>query len=204
MMVYRMLLDSEMVLDVNKRLYYCSLDMASGYTGVDMTERVRWISAFITPSGQFKWLRIPFGLKNSPRNYPRFIDNALGGYLKIGENMESIATGQPKLTDVFTEGEPETDRLPSVLGRRSYIDDILISATTWTSLYDKVELLVSVCDRRKLSISLARSFWGRCKVDYLGHQVSEAGLEAHPKDLGTMVNLHFIRRCVLCSHFWAV
>ena len=85
-------------------------------------------------------------------------------------------TGSPKLVDVFTEGEPDPDPNPSVLGRRSYIDDILIPATSWTSLYEKVERLLDVCDTWNLSISLTKSFWGRQKVDYLGHRVPHAGL----------------------------
>ena len=36
-------------------------------------------------------------------------------------------------------------------------------------------------------------YWERHKVDYLGHQISLAGLEAHPKDLGSLVNVPFPR-----------
>ena len=36
-----------------------------------------------------------------------------------------------------------------------------------------------------------QEFWGRSKVEYLGHQVSLAGLEANPKDLGSLVNIPF-------------
>ena len=75
--------------------------------------------------------------------------------------------------------------------RRYYIEDILIPAATWTSLYDKVKRLLSVCDGWTLSNSLAKSFWKQRKVDYLGHQVSEAGLEANPKDPNSLVNLLF-------------
>ena len=191
LMVYPMPLISELLQDMDKAMWYCSLDMASGFWVVEMTERARSISAFITPSGLFEWLRMPFGLKNAPQIYQRLIDNALYGYLKIGADKDVNVTDQPKLTDVFTEGEPETDQAPSVLGRRSYIDDILIPATSWTSLYDKVERLLTACDRWNLSISLTKSFWGRRKVDYLGHQVSLAGLEANPKDLGSLVNIPF-------------
>ena len=159
--------------------------------GSRMTERARSISAFITPSGLFEWLRMPFGLKKAPQIYQRLIDNALYGYLKIRADKDVNATDPSKLTDVFTEGEPETDRAPSVLGRRSYIDDILIPATSWTSLYDKVERLLKTCDRWNLSISLTKSFWGRRKVDYLGHQVSLAGLDANTKHLGSLVNIPF-------------
>ena len=125
---------SELLQDIDKELWYCSLNMASRFEVVEMKKRARMVSAFITSSDTFEWLRMPCGMKNFPQIYQRRIDNALYGYLKTGENMDSIATGQPKLTDVFTEGEPETDRSPSVTGRRYYIDGILILATTWTSL----------------------------------------------------------------------
>ena len=123
-----------------------------------MTERAREISAFITPSGLFEWLRMPFGLKNAPQIYQRLIDNALYGYLKIGTRPTTITSGSPDLIDVSTDGEPISDMKTSVLGRRSYIDDILIPAPSWESLYRKVERLLNVCNRCNLSISLAKSF----------------------------------------------
>ena len=166
-----------------------------------MTERARMISAFITPSGLFECLRMPFGLKNAPQIYQRLIDNALYGYLKIGNDTRMVAadtpdskdmrTGSQKPVDVFIDGEPDTNQSPSVLGRRSYIDDILIPAVSWDTLYFKVERLLEVCDKWNLSISLAKRFRGRRKVDYLGHQISLAGLEAYPKDLESLVNIPF-------------
>ena len=45
----------------------------------------------------------------------------------------------------------------------------------------------------EISISLAKRFWGRRKVDYLGHQVSLAEFEENPKDLGSLVNIPFPR-----------
>ena len=146
-MVYPMSLINELLQDMDNSLWYCSLDMASRFWVVEKTERARVTFAFITPSGLFDWLMMPFELKHDPQIYQRLSDNALYGYLKIGENMDLTATGQHKLTDVFSEGEPETDLSPSLLSRRSYIDDILIPATTWTSLDDKVERLLSVFDR---------------------------------------------------------
>ena len=102
-----------------------------------------------------------FGLKNAPQIYQRLIDNALYGYIKIGSRSDAISTGSSNLIDVFTEGVPNDDHKPFVLGRKSYIDDILIPANSWTSLYDKVERLLKACDLWNLSISLAKSFWGR-------------------------------------------
>ena len=67
-MVYPMPLISELLQDMDKGMWYCSLDMASGFWTVEMIERAKLISAFISPSGKFEWLRMPFGLKNAPQN----------------------------------------------------------------------------------------------------------------------------------------
>ncbi|POM77312.1 Reverse transcriptase [Phytophthora palmivora] len=131
-----------------------------------MTDRARSTSAFITPFGLFEWNRMPFGLKNAPQIYQRLLDNALYGFVKVTQDQD-----RSDRKDVFKTGEPDLERNESVLGRRSYIDDIL------------VEKLLDVCDEWNLSISVANSCWGRQKVDYLGHRVSADGLETHPKDL---------------------
>ncbi|KAE8968872.1 hypothetical protein PR003_g27561 [Phytophthora rubi] len=154
---------NDMLEDLNKFLWYCSLDMASGLWVVSMTERARLISAFITPFGLFEWNRMPFGIKNAPQIYQRLIDNALYGYLKIS-------------ADVSYD---------------SYIDDILVIADSWETLCNKVDQLLETCDKWDLSISVVKSFWGLRKVAYLGHQVSMDGLEGHPKDLQALADLSF-------------
>ena len=75
---------SELLQDMDKAMWYCLLDMASEFEVVEMTERARSIIAFITPSGLFEWLRMPFGFKDAPQIYQHLIDNALYGYMKIG------------------------------------------------------------------------------------------------------------------------
>ncbi|KAL4140614.1 hypothetical protein PRNP1_014895 [Phytophthora ramorum] len=186
LMVYPMPLINDLLEDLDKVLWYCSLDMASGFWVVSMTERARKISAFVTPFGLFEWTRMPFGLKNAPQIYQRLIDNALYGYLRISPDRDYT---EP--IDVFEEGEPEANPGPSVLGRRSYIDDILVTADTWDSICEKVEALLDACERLNLSISVVKSFWGHRKVEYLGHRVSAEGLEANPKDLESLEKLPF-------------
>uniref|UniRef100_H3H7Z8 Reverse transcriptase domain-containing protein n=1 Tax=Phytophthora ramorum TaxID=164328 RepID=H3H7Z8_PHYRM len=186
LMVYPMPLINDLLEDLDKVLWYCCLDMASGFWVVSMTERARKISAFVTPFGLFEWTRMPFGLKNAPQIYQRLIDNALYGYLRISPDRDHT---EP--TDVFEKGEPEANPGPSVLGRRSYIDDILITADTWDSICEKVEALLDACERWNLSISVGKSFWGHRKVEYLGHRVSADGLEANPKDLESLEKLPF-------------
>ena len=155
--VYPMPLINDLLEDLDKVLWFCSLDMASGFWVVSMTDRAREISAFVTLFGLFEWNRMPFRLKNAPQIYPRLIDNALYGYFQISADREAT-----DLHDVFTEGDQDQRR--SVLGRRSYIDDILVTATSWDMLCDKVERLLDTCERWNLSISVVKSFWGQPKV----------------------------------------
>ncbi|OWZ09980.1 LOW QUALITY PROTEIN: reverse transcriptase [Phytophthora megakarya] len=58
-------------------------------------------------------------------------------------------------------------------------------------MYKRVDKLLDVGGRWNLSISVAKSYWGRCKVAYLGHKVSAAGLEANPTELDLIANLPF-------------
>ncbi|OWY91472.1 reverse transcriptase, partial [Phytophthora megakarya] len=93
--------------------------------------------------------------------------------------------------DVFEEGDPEPEPKPSVLGRRSYVDDILVTGDSWDSMCNRVDKLLDVSGRWNLSISVAKSYWDRRKVAYLGHEVSSVGLEAKPKELDAFANLPF-------------
>ena len=103
-MVYPMPLINDLLQDLDKALWYCSLDMASGFWVVEMTERARRISAFITPSGLYEWLHMLFGLKNAPQIYKRMVDNALYKYLTIGDQQKSSDHEVSRPVDVFTDG----------------------------------------------------------------------------------------------------
>ncbi|GMF51249.1 unnamed protein product [Phytophthora fragariaefolia] len=166
---------NDLLEDLDKYLWYCSLDMASGFWVVPMMDRARLISAFITPVGLFEWLRMPFGLCNAPQIYLRLIDNALYGFLRV--SPENAAR---------EGGEPERPGTQSAVGRRSYIDDIRIGGESWDDLCRKVERLLGVCEQWHLSISAEKSEWGMPQIDYLGHKVSQHGLQANPKKLESL------------------
>ncbi|OWZ04925.1 reverse transcriptase [Phytophthora megakarya] len=131
LMVYPMPLINDPLEDLDKALWYCSLDMASGFWGVSMTPRARLVL---------------------------IVDNALYGHMRIKPDQDRSSP-----VDVFEEGEPEPEPKPSVLGRRSYVNDILVTGDSWDSMYNRVDKLLDVCYRWNLSISVAKSYWGRAK-----------------------------------------
>ncbi|KAE9295696.1 hypothetical protein PF008_g24196 [Phytophthora fragariae] len=193
LMIYPMPMINDLLEDLDKVLWYCSLDMASGFWVVTMTDRARAISAVITPFGLFEWNRMPFGLKNAPQIYQRILDNALYGFTQIPrlEGDPVSKRPDPEASPDLIPTEPKDDGKKSVLGRRSYIDDILITAESWDHICSRVEGLLDVCDEWNLSISMVKSFWGKRQVEYLGHKVSSHGLEANPKDLSALTDLPF-------------
>ncbi|CAF4951779.1 unnamed protein product [Pieris macdunnoughi] len=65
---------------LGKARYYSCLDMASGFHGIPISEDSIEKTAFVTPDGQFEYLRMPFGLCNAPSVYQRSINVALGDY----------------------------------------------------------------------------------------------------------------------------
>ncbi|OWY92958.1 LOW QUALITY PROTEIN: reverse transcriptase, partial [Phytophthora megakarya] len=184
-MVYPTPLVTDLLDDLDKYRWHCSLDMVSGFWVVLILDRARLISAFVTLVGLFERLRMPFGLCNTPRIYQRLIDNALSGFWELSP------TGNTR--EGFRDGVPSKPGTRSVLSRRSYIDDILIGGTSWDDMCKKVERLLKVCEEWHLSITVEKSEWGMSRVDYLGYEVSEYGLGAKPKNLETLATLEFQR-----------
>ncbi|KAJ8555067.1 hypothetical protein ON010_g9418 [Phytophthora cinnamomi] len=123
----------------------------------------------------------PNEVTTNPRE---LLDNALRELLKLPSDGIT--------PDVFEE-KPEAPGIHSVLGWRSYIDDILIGGTSWDDLCENVERLLDVCERWHLSISVERVSGACPRADYLGLKVSEHGLRAKPKNLESLTTLEFPR-----------
>ncbi|KAE9268339.1 hypothetical protein PR003_g31482, partial [Phytophthora rubi] len=106
-MEYAMPLVDDLLTDLEKYLWHCSLDAASGFWAIMMIRRARQVSAFVCALGHCEWLRMPFGLKNAPMIYQRMIDNALwgcvwpkGGWKHYAELMQSAEERDRTLREV--------------------------------------------------------------------------------------------------------
>lgn len=58
---------------LREKKIFTSLDLKNGFHHVRMNEKSIPYTSFVTPVGQYEYLRMPFGLTNSPRVFNRFI-----------------------------------------------------------------------------------------------------------------------------------
>lgn len=66
------------------KCYFSLLDLKSGFHQVKMAPDSVSLTAFVTPSGQYEYLRMPFGLRNAPAVFQRFINLVLRPFIDEG------------------------------------------------------------------------------------------------------------------------
>ncbi|UYV63748.1 hypothetical protein LAZ67_2005487, partial [Cordylochernes scorpioides] len=59
--------------------YYSTMDLKTGYWQVEVDERDREKTAFVTPDGLYEFMVMPFGLCNAPATFERMMHNVLMG-----------------------------------------------------------------------------------------------------------------------------
>lgn len=92
--------------------WFSTLDLASGYNQVPVTEKDRFKTAFCTPFGLFEWNRMPFGLCNAPGTFQRLMERLFGD-----QQCQSLLLYLDDVVVFSTSVAQHLERLEVVLGR---------------------------------------------------------------------------------------
>lgn len=92
--------------------WFSTLDLASGYNQVPVTEADRPKTAFCTPFGLFEWNRMPFGLCNAPSTFQRLMQRLFGD-----QQCQSLLLYLDDIVVFSSTVEQHLERLEVVLRR---------------------------------------------------------------------------------------
>uniref|UniRef100_A0A3B3I4L9 Gypsy retrotransposon integrase-like protein 1 n=1 Tax=Oryzias latipes TaxID=8090 RepID=A0A3B3I4L9_ORYLA len=134
--------------------WFTVLDLKSGYYQIEMDEKDRAKTAFVTPLGFWEWNRMPQGVTNAPSTFQRLMEKCMGDL-----NLREVLV---------------------------FLDDIIVFSAT---LEEHEERLLKVLKRLKefgLKLSPDKCRFFQSSVRYLGHVVSERGVETDPEKVSTL------------------
>ena len=128
--------------------FFTTLDLASGYWQVTVDPAAREKTAFVTHSGLYEFMVMPFGLRNAPATFQRLMKIVLAGL----------------------------NRTQCLV----YLDDILIVSHSWEEHLENLHLVFDRLRSAGLRLKPKKCIFARRKALYLGHIISERGIEADP------------------------
>ena len=165
---YPMPIIEDEIARLSGQAYFITLDLASGYYQVPISESSKPLTAFVTPDGQYEFNRMPFGLANAPAVFQRMMHKVLGSAR-------------------YTEAT-------------AYIDDVLIYGKDRKECLDRFENVLQLLDKANLTLNLSKCEFLADKVNYLGYEISAAGIRPGDKKISCVIdfprptNQHSVRQ----------
>lgn len=94
----------EVLEELSSARVFTTLDLKNGFFHVGVDEQSRACTAFVTPDGHYEFLRVPFGLCNSPAVFQRFINSVFSELIRAKVVVVYM-------DDLIIPGVDETDNL---------------------------------------------------------------------------------------------
>lgn len=145
--------------------FYTSLDMASGFHQIPISDDSIEKTAFITPDGLYEYLTMPFGLCNAPSVYQRCINRALGSLLNPG----SANNGQ-------------NDSVAQV-----YIDDVISKCRDFSAGLNNLEKVFIALRESGFSINIDKCLFFKRSIEYLGNVIENGQVRPSPKKVDALL-----------------
>ena len=99
-----MISSNDILHKVQRARFFTKLDLSKGYWQIKMREEDIQKTSFVTPYGQYEWLRMPFGLMNSGATLVR-------GLRKLFDGVDNV---ECYIDDILIHNETWNDHLQSI------------------------------------------------------------------------------------------
>ncbi|XP_065176300.1 uncharacterized protein K02A2.6-like [Sycon ciliatum] len=140
---------------LNGSTIFSTLDTASGFWQIPLSEEASMFTTFITPFGRFKFERLPFGITSAPEIFQRRLQQLLG-------DIPNVAV---------------------------FIDDIIVYAATMSEHDAALEAVKQRLIDAGLTLNPDKCRFRRTSLKYLGHQISDKGVNPDPAKLEAIEKL---------------
>ncbi|XP_011883821.1 PREDICTED: uncharacterized protein K02A2.6-like [Vollenhovia emeryi] len=82
---YPLLLIEDQLDILNEKKYFTVLDLKDGFHHIFVAEDSTRYTAFVTPLGQYEYVKMPFGLKGAPSAFQRWVNQVLKEFIDKGD-----------------------------------------------------------------------------------------------------------------------
>ncbi|GMF59259.1 unnamed protein product [Phytophthora fragariaefolia] len=191
LMEYAMPLVDDLLTELESYLWFCSLDAASGFWAVMMTQRAsRRLSAHLGTLSGSGCRRLSDPNQPTPDSVNSATKFEADHRALVGSDPLQDLVNSPE-SDMVANGEPDESTLTPVFGRRSFVDDICFGGTTFEDCLATLSQLLARFAGCRISISFTKSIFVQPAVDFLSHEVSQHGIRANPAKLAAIAELPF-------------
>jgi len=143
--------------DLRGMKFYTTMDLKSGFWQILIAEEDRYLTAFSIPGiGQFQYIRLPFGLSNSPATFCRVVTTAISGHENLNSNGACVSIA------------------------RAYVDDLLIASRDYHHHLEHIRTILTDLRRARLTVNPVKCSWLRSSTKFLGHILTADGVSIDP------------------------
>jgi hypothetical protein len=182
---YRLPRVADLLVRVSAAKVFSKMDLLSGFYQVRMRESDIEKTGFVTPYGNFHFKVMPMGLCGAPSTFQYLMDSAFREPLQIGNSAMSA------------------ESLLAIC-----LDDVCIFSQTLEEHVLHLRVVLARLRQHKLYVKPTKCMWAQTEIDFLGHQVSAAGLAVDPTRAAALqnwpepTNMHELRSCLGTFNFW--
>jgi hypothetical protein len=178
----------EMVRGLRGKKFISTLDLSCAYWQVGLTDDASQKTTFTCSMGVFRWLRMPYGLRNAPAVYIAMIEDVL-----------------KELLDDYGPGSGNEEMYFGV-----YLDDLICATATIEQQFCLLNRIFEALAKANLKLGIAKCAFCVTETLYLGWYVSGEGKRVNPKQtvaismFPTPVNVTDVRRFLgVCNYYRA-